>query len=237
LRSQSLCNILSDDRIGLSFTIAAGNCQRIHSQARVPRDSLSHFTVSDSRLTQFGGQVPVFISPRNMVALLYPQALGSLAVAFYDSQGYGGGDSNPPPHPGGPVCCPLTHKFETDRIQNTAPNSASNFCVYIRCRAGMNWSSRVLCYDRRSAGQSAPEQSTHLKPTIRFPPLSVTSGLSLYSLGSDHSTVNTAPVWLDACIARCIATVAARTTENTASALLAACVLRARLAMGLCVTG
>jgi hypothetical protein len=26
-----------------------------------------------------------------MVAQLYPQALGSLFVAFYDSQGYGGG--------------------------------------------------------------------------------------------------------------------------------------------------
>jgi hypothetical protein len=36
------------------------------------------------------GQVPVFISPRKMVTQLYPQALGSLFVAFYDSQGYGG---------------------------------------------------------------------------------------------------------------------------------------------------
>jgi hypothetical protein len=37
------------------------------------------------------GQVPVFISPRNRVAQLYPQALGSLFVASYDSQGYCGG--------------------------------------------------------------------------------------------------------------------------------------------------
>jgi hypothetical protein len=36
------------------------------------------------------GQVLVFISPRNGVAQLYPQALGSLFVASYDSQGYGG---------------------------------------------------------------------------------------------------------------------------------------------------
>jgi hypothetical protein len=36
-------------------------------------------------------QVPVFISPRNRMAQLYPQALGSLFVASYDSQGYGGG--------------------------------------------------------------------------------------------------------------------------------------------------
>jgi hypothetical protein len=33
------------------------------------------------------GQVPVFISPRNRVAQLYPRALGSLYVASYDSQG------------------------------------------------------------------------------------------------------------------------------------------------------
>jgi hypothetical protein len=37
------------------------------------------------------GQVPVFISPRNRVAQLYPQALGSFFVAPYDSQGYDGG--------------------------------------------------------------------------------------------------------------------------------------------------
>jgi hypothetical protein len=36
-------------------------------------------------------QIPVFISLRNRVAQLYPQALGSLFVAYYDSQGYGGG--------------------------------------------------------------------------------------------------------------------------------------------------
>jgi hypothetical protein len=35
--------------------------------------------------------VPVFISPRNKVAQLYPWALGSLFVTSYDSQGYGGG--------------------------------------------------------------------------------------------------------------------------------------------------
>jgi hypothetical protein len=38
------------------------------------------------------GQVPVFISHRNRVAQLYPRALGSLYVASYDSQDYGGGN-------------------------------------------------------------------------------------------------------------------------------------------------
>jgi hypothetical protein len=35
-------------------------------------------------------QFPVFISPRNGMAQLYPWALGSLSVASYDSQGCGG---------------------------------------------------------------------------------------------------------------------------------------------------
>jgi hypothetical protein len=35
-------------------------------------------------------QVSVFMSPSDRVAQLYPQAPGSLFVAFYDSQGYGG---------------------------------------------------------------------------------------------------------------------------------------------------
>jgi hypothetical protein len=42
-------------RAGLSFTIAAGPCQRSHSRVRVPRDSWPYFTISDSRLPQTGG--------------------------------------------------------------------------------------------------------------------------------------------------------------------------------------
>jgi hypothetical protein len=36
-------------------------------------------------------QVPVFMSPSDRVAQLCPQAPGSLFVASYDTQGYGGG--------------------------------------------------------------------------------------------------------------------------------------------------
>jgi hypothetical protein len=53
------------------------------------------------------GQVPVFISPRNRLAQLYPQPMGSLFIASYDSRGYGLGI---------PTC--------TDRIENTASNSS-----------------------------------------------------------------------------------------------------------------
>jgi hypothetical protein len=106
----------SDERMGLLFTIAAGPRQRIHSQVRVPQHSWPHFTLWDSKLPQPGAQVPVFISPRNRVAQLYPQALGSLFDPFYDAQGYDGGNWNPPPHPGGPVYYALTRKLEADRI-------------------------------------------------------------------------------------------------------------------------
>jgi hypothetical protein len=55
LRLQSFRNIHSYERMGLSFTIAAGPRQRSHSQVRVPRYSWPHFTVSDLRLPQPGG--------------------------------------------------------------------------------------------------------------------------------------------------------------------------------------
>jgi hypothetical protein len=41
---------LSDERTGLSFTIASGSRQCSHSCVRVPWDSRPYFTVSDSRL-------------------------------------------------------------------------------------------------------------------------------------------------------------------------------------------
>jgi hypothetical protein len=41
---------LSDERTGLSFTTAAGPCQRSLSRVRVPWDLRPYFTVSDLRL-------------------------------------------------------------------------------------------------------------------------------------------------------------------------------------------
>jgi hypothetical protein len=49
---------LSDERMGLPFTIAAGPRQRSHFWVRVSRDSWPYFTVSDSRLPQPGGPGP-----------------------------------------------------------------------------------------------------------------------------------------------------------------------------------
>jgi hypothetical protein len=86
LRLWSLCNIHSDERMGVSFTIAAGPRQRSHSQICVPQDSWPYFTVSDSKLPQLAGPRHRIYIPRNRMARLYPQALGSLLVASYNSQ-------------------------------------------------------------------------------------------------------------------------------------------------------
>jgi hypothetical protein len=61
----------------------------LRSESRTTHDHISLSQIRDS--PNLEGQVPVFISPRNMVFRLYPQALGSLIVAFHDSQSYGGG--------------------------------------------------------------------------------------------------------------------------------------------------
>jgi hypothetical protein len=61
----------------------------LRSEPRRTRDHILLSQIRDS--PNLEGQVPVFISPRNRVAWLYSQALGSLFFASYDSQGYGGG--------------------------------------------------------------------------------------------------------------------------------------------------
>jgi hypothetical protein len=54
---------LSDERTGLSLTIAAGSRQRSHSWGWVQRDSRPYFTVSDSRLPQPEGPGPRIYIP------------------------------------------------------------------------------------------------------------------------------------------------------------------------------
>jgi hypothetical protein len=51
----SLYNILSDERMGLFFTMPADRRQDSHSRIRVPQDSRPYFAISDSRLPQPGG--------------------------------------------------------------------------------------------------------------------------------------------------------------------------------------
>jgi hypothetical protein len=55
---------LSDEKTGLSLTIAADPRQRSHSRVRIPWDPWSYFTVSDSRLVQPGGPGPYIYIPQ-----------------------------------------------------------------------------------------------------------------------------------------------------------------------------
>jgi hypothetical protein len=67
------------------------NITELHNKDHCNYSMHKVFSVFTSRClvaTSNRGRSP---SPRNRVAQLYPQALGSLFVASYDSQGYGGG--------------------------------------------------------------------------------------------------------------------------------------------------
>jgi hypothetical protein len=59
----SLCNILSDERMGLSFTIIAGPRQGNNSRFRDPRHSWPDFTASDSRLPPNCGAMSLYLYP------------------------------------------------------------------------------------------------------------------------------------------------------------------------------
>jgi hypothetical protein len=63
---------MPDERMSLSFTIAAGPLQRSHSQVRVPRDSWPHFTLSDSRNPQPGGPGPHTYIPQEQGCPIIP---------------------------------------------------------------------------------------------------------------------------------------------------------------------
>jgi hypothetical protein len=78
---------LPDERTGLSFTSASAVILRSESLGTHNQLVCLRFET----LPNLKCQVPIFISHTNRVAQLYPQALGSLFVASYDSQGYGGG--------------------------------------------------------------------------------------------------------------------------------------------------
>jgi hypothetical protein len=71
--------------LGLASAVTLG------SESRGTHDRILLSQIRDSPNLEGQVPVPVFIFPRNKVAHLYPQALGSLFVASYDSQGYGGG--------------------------------------------------------------------------------------------------------------------------------------------------
>jgi hypothetical protein len=73
----------------LQLLLVLASAVILGSESRETRDHILLSQIRDS--PNLEGQVLVFTSPRITVAQLYPQALGSLFVASYDSQGYGGG--------------------------------------------------------------------------------------------------------------------------------------------------
>jgi hypothetical protein len=75
----------------VSDEIAAGPRQRNHSRVRVPRDSWSHFIVSDSRLPHSEGPGPHIYISQEQGGPVIPSGTRFHFVASYDSQGYGGG--------------------------------------------------------------------------------------------------------------------------------------------------
>jgi hypothetical protein len=98
--------ILSCERMGLSFTIAAGSRQRSHSQVRVSRDSLPYFTVSYSRLPQPEGPGQRIYVAQEQGCLVIPPGTGfpfrrllRLAELWRHS--------TPPPHGQLTRCCKL----------------------------------------------------------------------------------------------------------------------------------
>jgi hypothetical protein len=103
--------------MGQSFTIAVlvlASAVILRFESRGTHDILLS-RIGDS--PNLEGQVPVCISPRYRVARLHPQALGSLFVASYESQGYGGGNR--------PASC-------TDQVGNTVSNSTYTIvCVSV----------------------------------------------------------------------------------------------------------
>jgi hypothetical protein len=73
----------------LQLLLALATAVVLRSKSHRTQDHILLSQIWDS--PNLEGQVAVFISPRIRVAKLYPQALGSLFVASYDLQGYGGG--------------------------------------------------------------------------------------------------------------------------------------------------
>jgi hypothetical protein len=89
-----LWGALSEERTGLQFAVHS-----LNGPSHAEPITILYCLIWDS--PNLESQVPVFISPRNGLAQLYPRALGSLYVASCDSQGYGGGILTLP-QPGGP---------------------------------------------------------------------------------------------------------------------------------------
>jgi hypothetical protein len=70
----------------LQLLLGLASAVILRSESRGTHDHILLSQIRDSSNLEV--QVPVFISPRNRVARLYPQALSSLFVVSYDSRDF-----------------------------------------------------------------------------------------------------------------------------------------------------
>jgi hypothetical protein len=91
-------NNWQNERMGLSFTIAAGPRQRGHSRVRVPRDSWPYFTLSDSRLPQPGRPGRRIYIPHEQGGPVIPPSTGFPFRRLLRLAGLWWKYSNPPQH-------------------------------------------------------------------------------------------------------------------------------------------
>jgi hypothetical protein len=87
-----------EDGFVIYCTVASGPCQSSHSWVDVPQNSRPYFfgLIWDSPSME--GRVPLFISPRNRVAQLYPPRTGFPFYPLLRLTGLRWRYSNPPPH-------------------------------------------------------------------------------------------------------------------------------------------
>jgi hypothetical protein len=135
--------MLSDERMVLSFTIAAGPRQSSHSQFRVPRVSWLHFTVSYSRLLHSGGPgPPIYIPQEQGVPVIAPGTGYAFRLLVWLA---------------GLRWRYSKYKFKADRIQSTSPNIASTLVfIFIKVKFTL-----LLAVSRQSVRLGIKPLETH----------------------------------------------------------------------------
>jgi hypothetical protein len=105
----------------------------LRSESRGTHDHILLSQIVDS--PNLESQFTVFTSPRNRVAQLYPQALGSPFVTSYDSQGYGGG-IRPHLHTESSLYSLRANPTE-DTVSVVIVQQYLDCCLFSRCRGNL----------------------------------------------------------------------------------------------------
>jgi hypothetical protein len=129
-RSVSQSVLVSSPHLGpkTRFLLLSNSCRflDVRSKFHSTHDHILLSQIQDS--PNLEGLVPVFISPRNMVAQLYPQALIFLFIASYDLQDYSQVYKPAPTQWINSLSEFSLYNFGTDHTENTISNSVSNCC-------------------------------------------------------------------------------------------------------------